>query len=250
MRSAVFVSLVMASMAAAQRSMTVHNACPFTIWPALFTSAGGVPSQPTGWEAPSLSSVTFSVPEDWNGRIWGRRDCDFSTNAGAKSCLDGGCSGGLLCDVTNETAAPPFTLTEFTLDAGGSDFVDVSLVNGFNLPVRIDNTAGCGTPSCTVDLNANCPAAQKGPLDSTGAAVGCKSACLIDQQAGNGENSPNCCTGTHDTPATCPPTGVTNFAYFKGNCPNAIAYPYDEGSTTLWECSSSSKAAYTVTFCP
>jgi hypothetical protein len=28
----------------------------------------------------------------------GRRNCDFSTNPGVNSCLDGGCNGGLLCD--------------------------------------------------------------------------------------------------------------------------------------------------------
>ena len=27
-----------------------------------------------------------------------RRDCDFSTNPGPNSCLDGGCNGGLECD--------------------------------------------------------------------------------------------------------------------------------------------------------
>ncbi|KAJ7042308.1 thaumatin [Mycena alexandri] len=243
----------MTLIAAAQRSMTVivinsfhsesHAAWP-KVFVGLFTSAGGVPSQPTGWETVSLSSITFSLPEDWNGRIGGRRDCDFSTNPAASSCLDGGCTGGLICDVNNDTFTPPFTLTE-------SDFVDVSLVDGFNLPVRIDNNAGCGAPSCPVDLNANCPVAQKGPFDSTGTAVGCKSACLIDQLAGNGDNSHNCCTGTHDTPATCPPTGVTNFAYFKDNCPDSIAYlVITTGNTALWTCPSSNKAAYTVTFYP
>ena len=32
----------------------------------------------------------------------------------------------------------------------------VSLVDGYNLPMRIDNNVGCGIPSCPVDLGPNC----------------------------------------------------------------------------------------------
>ncbi|KAJ7197527.1 thaumatin family-domain-containing protein [Mycena haematopus] len=83
------LSLAFVSAVAAQRTFTVYNNCPFTIWPALFTSAGGRPSQTTGWAQNAYASVSFSVPSDWNGRIWGRRDCDFSTNPGPNSCIDG-----------------------------------------------------------------------------------------------------------------------------------------------------------------
>jgi hypothetical protein len=32
--------------------------------------------------------------DNWTaGRIWGRRNCDFSTNPGPNSCLDGGLLG-------------------------------------------------------------------------------------------------------------------------------------------------------------
>lgn len=34
--------------------------------------------------------------------------------------------------------------------------VSVSLVDGYNLPMRIDNTKGCGIASCPVDLGPNC----------------------------------------------------------------------------------------------
>ncbi|KAJ6452068.1 thaumatin [Mycena sanguinolenta] len=251
MKSVIAVSLALASTAAAQRTITVYNACPFTIWPALFTSNGGRPSQATGWSANAYTAVSFQVAEDWNGRIWGRRDCDFSTNPGPNSCLDGGCNGGLLCDVNTGTGVPPATLAEFNFNGGGTDFYDVSLVDGYNLPMRIDNTAGCGIASCPVDLGPNCPAAQKGPFDSSGFPVGCKSACTVDALNGNAGNSPNCCSGQYDTPATCPPSGVTNYAYFKNNCPDAYAYAYDESSgTALWTCPSSANAGYTVTFCP
>lgn len=38
-----------------------------------------------------------------------------------------------------------------------SDIItSVSLVDGYNLPMRIDNNVGCGIPSCPVDLGPNC----------------------------------------------------------------------------------------------
>ncbi|KAF7351589.1 Thaumatin-like protein [Mycena sanguinolenta] len=251
MKSFIALSVAMASTAAAQRTMTVYNACPFTIWPALFTSAGTIPSQTTGWVADANTTLSFQVAEDWDGRIWGRRDCDFSTNPGPNSCLDGGCNGGLVCDVNTGTGVPPATLAEFNFNGGGNDWYDVSLVDGFNLPMRIDNNVGCGVPSCPVDLGPNCPAALQGPFNSSGGAVGCKSACYVDGLNGNAANSPNCCSGQYDTAATCPPSGVTDYSYFKDNCPDAYAYAYDESSgTALWSCTSSLNAAYTITFCP
>ncbi|KAJ7057188.1 thaumatin-like protein [Mycena amicta] len=238
--------------AAAARTLTVYNACPFTIWPALFTSPGwDHPSQATGWAANEFTSVTFDVPSVWNGRVWGRRNCDFSTNPGPNSCLDGGCNGGLLCDPSTGTGVPPATVAEFNLNAGGTDWFDVSLVDGYNLPMRIDNNVNCAVPSCPVDLGPNCPSALKGPFDSSGFPVGCKSACVVDALNGNTANSPNCCTGSHSTAETCPPSGVTDYSYFKGNCPNAYAYAYDESSgTALWTCDSSLNAHFTITFCP
>lgn len=76
----------------------------------------------------------------------------------------------------------------------------MSLVDGYNLPIRIDNSAGCGVADCPVDLGPDCeldrggygsltlthklyfqgPSALKGPYDSTGYPVGCKSACVAN----------------------------------------------------------------------
>ncbi|KDQ56705.1 hypothetical protein JAAARDRAFT_179334 [Jaapia argillacea MUCL 33604] len=250
---------------AVARTFTVYNGCPFTIWPAMFTDlnvGSAVPDYQTGWEAAAYTHVTFSVPNNWAaGRIWAsqsnqrhrraRRDCNFSSNPGPNSCLDGGCNGGLECDPHTGTGVPPASLAEFTLSAGdGPDYYDVSLVDGYNLPVRIDNDKGCGVASCPVDLGPNCPSALKGPLDSTGFPVGCKSACDANI-GGNSADSPNCCSGSHNTPATCPPSGVAYYSYFKSNCPNSYVYAYDESSgTALWTCSGSLEADYTITFCP
>jgi len=234
------------------RTITVSNQCSFTVWPAMFTDPSTgypIPGYTTGWEAAAHTSVSFTVPDNWrSGRIWGRRDCDFSTGTpGPNSCLDGGCNGGLVCDPKTGTGVPPATLAEFTLLAsGGLDYYDVSLVDGFNLPVQITpSVSSCHTAGCNVDLGPNCPANLKGPFDSTGFPVGCKSDCLVDP---NPSNSPACCSGQYNTAATCPPSGVPNYNYFKSNCPDSYVYAYDESSgTALWSCSASD---YTVTFCP
>ncbi|KAG7094994.1 hypothetical protein E1B28_005790 [Marasmius oreades] len=204
------------------------------------------------WEAPSGSSVQFSVPDDWKaGRIWGRTSCNFATNPGPTSCVTGGCNGGLECAAQAGTGVPPASLAEWTLQGDGNrDFYDVSLVDGFNLPVAITNNVGCPVANCPVDLNPGCPAELRGPANPDGSNAGCKSACLANLD-GNQQDSANCCSGSHNTPATCPASGVQFYDYFKGNCKNSYAYAFDEASgTALWTCDSGLKADYTLTFCP
>ncbi|KAF7341191.1 Thaumatin-like protein [Mycena venus] len=234
------------------RTFTVKNSCSYTVWPAIFTDlnvGSATPDQPTGWQANAGTAVSFNVPDNWTaGRIWGRTECDFSSNPGPTSCATGGCNGGLLCDPHTGTGVPPATLAEFTLSGGGNlDNYDVSLVDGSNIPIKVTNNVGCGVPSCTVDLNLECPT----PLavkDTSGKVVGCDSACTANLD-GNPANSPNCCTGSHDTPSTCPGSGVAFYSYFKTACPTSYAYAYDDPSA-LVQCNSSLAADYTIEFCP
>ncbi|EAU84098.2 hypothetical protein CC1G_06960 [Coprinopsis cinerea okayama7 len=244
-------TLVLLATEAAARRFTVYNNCPFTIWPAIYTdpNRGPVrPQHPTGWEARPFTRVQFNVDDGWKaGRIWARRNCDFS-RPGASSCISGGCNGGMQC---THPGVPPVSLAEFTLNGDGNqDFYDVSLVDGANLPVRISvDNANCPRGECGVDLGPNCPAPLRGPFDSSGFPLGCKSACIANLD-GNPANSRNCCSGQFNTPATCPASGVQFYSYFKNNCPRAYAYAYDEPSGALLTCPGSARADYTVTFCP
>ena len=84
-------------------------------------------------------------------RVWARTECtDFSILAPPLMCSSGGCNGGLECI---HSGVPPVSLAEFTLDAGDLDWYDVSLVDGFNLPMSIDNTGdeACFKPDCLGD---------------------------------------------------------------------------------------------------
>lgn len=64
MFSAIYLTLF-ATTTVAARNFTVYNACPFTIWPAIYTDMNVstvVPAVETGWEAPPWSVKSFNVP--------------------------------------------------------------------------------------------------------------------------------------------------------------------------------------------
>ena len=53
--------------------------------------------------------------------------------------------------------------------------------------------------------------------------------------------------------ATCPPSGVDYYSYFKDRCPDSYVYAYDESSgTALFTCPIANGVGpdYTITFCP
>ncbi|KAF5380261.1 hypothetical protein D9757_008239 [Collybiopsis confluens] len=248
------VSLAVAS-AVSARKFTVTNNCPYTVWPGMYTNlqvGTAVPSQPNGWEQAAGATVSFTVPDKWtSGRIWGRTGCDFSSNQGPTSCATGGCNGGLVCDASTGTGVPPATVAEWTLNGDQDlDYYDVSVVDGFNIPIKVTLSDGaCSTASCPANLNTNCPAKLQ-VKDSKGTVVGCNSACNANVD-GSQANSPNCCTGSHNTAATCAPSGVSDYDFFKNGCPDSYVYAYDESSgTALWTCPASNSPDYTVTFCP
>ncbi|GAA5886462.1 hypothetical protein JCM6882_001644 [Rhodosporidiobolus microsporus] len=250
-----FVSLAAAvvaaaSSAAADRTFTVKNNCPWTLWPAIFTSAGTAPSQPRGWEASAGHSVSFSVAENWNGRIWARTQCTFRGQGLPDDCVTGGCNGGIECATVGGTGRPPASLIEVNLNAD-VDWYNLSGVDGVNVATSITNNVGCPSPDCNNagQINSNCPA-ELAVHNPEGVVVGCLSACAANLD-GNQQNSPNCCSGSYDRPETCPASGVAYYSLFKDACPSSYAYAYDEASqSALWTCPKNLRANYVITFCP
>jgi hypothetical protein len=82
------------------------------------------------------------------GRFWARSQCSTDTT-GKFTCATGDCgTGQISCNGVG--GIPPVTLAEFTLASNnGQDFYDVSLVDGFNLPVSITPQGGSGVCKAT-----------------------------------------------------------------------------------------------------
>ncbi|TKA70343.1 hypothetical protein B0A55_07416 [Friedmanniomyces simplex] len=113
----------------------ISNWCTETIYPAILTQGGTGPST-TGYTAQPNTNQTVYVSSDWQGRVWGRTNCSFSSNGNSGSaCTTGDCGGLQAC---KGPGAPPATLAEFTLAGSQSqDFYDISLVDGYNLGLAI-----------------------------------------------------------------------------------------------------------------
>ncbi|KAK3009484.1 hypothetical protein RJ639_015445 [Escallonia herrerae] len=154
------------------------NNCKESIWPGVLGGAGHPTPNDGGFLLNSGQEVVMDVPDKWSGRIWARQGCTFDQN-GKGSCYTGDCSGFLHCQ--GKGGIPPATVVEMTLGSATSPlhFYDVSLVDGFNLPVSmapVGGGIGCGMAACEVDLNVCCPSALE--VKVGGKVVGCKSACL------------------------------------------------------------------------
>ncbi|KAL8543254.1 hypothetical protein ACS0TY_003972 [Phlomoides rotata] len=243
--SATFLSLLLLSSSLLSgvvdsTTFKIVNKCRRTIWPGILTGADRPQLNPTGFILKSGKSRTLRVPRSWSGRVWGRTHCS-TDSAGKFSCVTADCGSGRLECAGG--AIPPATLAEFTLNGDqGLDFYDVSLVDGYNLPMLIIPTSrrgGCSSTGCLVDLNGACPKGLrvtrgKGSRES----VACKSAC---EAFGD---PMYCCSDAYSTPDTCGPSVYSLF--FKSACPRSYSYAYDD-KTSTFTCAS---ADYIIIFCP
>ncbi|KAK6946408.1 Thaumatin family, partial [Dillenia turbinata] len=218
-------------------TFTFVNNCDYTVWPGILPNAGSPTLSTTGFELPKSSSVSFTSPTGWSGRFWGRTGCSTS-QTGQFLCQTGDCgSGQVAC--SGSSANPPATLAEVTLSSNGPsglDFYDVSLVDGYNLPMMVEPSGGsglCGSTGCPADLNRACPSELRA---SEGDA--CMSAC---EAFGTPEY---CCSGEYGTPDKCKPSVYSEM--FKTACPRSYSYAYDDATSTF----TCSGADYTITFCP
>ncbi|XP_030469952.1 thaumatin-like protein 1b isoform X2 [Syzygium oleosum] len=222
-------------------TFTILNKCTYTVWPGILSGAGTPQLSTTGFTLQPGQSNAISVPASWSGRLWGRTLCAQNATEGRFVCVTGDC-GSPTVECSGSGAVPPATLAEFTLNgAGGLDFYDVSLVDGYNLPMSVVPQGGkggnCTSTGCAADLNTGCPKELQVDSDG-GGSVACKSAC-------NAFGDPKyCCSGAYSTPATCKPSAYSEF--FKTACPRAYSYAYDDGTSTF-TCAS---ADYAITFCP
>ncbi|KAF2297773.1 hypothetical protein GH714_002710 [Hevea brasiliensis] len=138
-------------------TFTIRNNCPYTVWAAASPGGGRRLDQGQTWE--------LNVPAGTSmARIWGRTNCNFD-GSGKGHCQTGDCGGILACQ---GWGVPPNTLAEYALNQYGNlDFYDISLVDGFNIPIEFSPTSGakdkCRPLFCTADINGQCPKELKAP---------------------------------------------------------------------------------------
>nr|XP_043608426.1 thaumatin-like protein [Erigeron canadensis] len=197
----------------------IQNNCPYTVW------AGAVPGG--GRQLNSGQSWYLNVPAGTQGgRIWPRTNCNFD-GSGQGRCETGDCNGRLECQ---NYGTPPNTLAEFALNQFNNlDFIDISLVDGFNLALEFSPTSsGCTRGIvCSADINGQCPNELRAP-------GGCNNPCTVFK------TDEYCCNS-----GTCGPTTYSMF--FKERCPDAYSYPKDDATSTF-TCPGGTE--YKVVFCP
>jgi hypothetical protein len=216
-------------------TVTVKNSCSYTIYPGIYpqTYSNG------GWTMAAGSSVSFTLASGWNGRIWGRKGCNSASPA---VCTTGSCGGtGLQCAGTTGVAGT--SLAEFNLNAAGTDWYDVSYVDGFDNPIGVVvSNSSCVSPNtCTTGPLTGCTSA-----DLADGGADCLSPCT---KTGNPQF---CCAGAYNTSATCivanwPAADQTYVSQIHADCPNEYSYAYDD-NIGLHTCPTG--ANYTITFCP
>jgi hypothetical protein len=254
------VGLQVNSPIASARTFNFINKCNQTIYIGFFSTnpAAKTLAPNNGWKLTSGQSSTItSIPDDLKAiRVWGRTGCNFPADGQLssppkKACATGDCGTGVLnCQDKMVSGEANATLAEMSLrGAGDMDYYDVSLVDGFNIPIDFKPVSGtytntnladpytCGTPTCTPDLNQSCPADLRVTGDA-GSVIACLSGCT------RYNSDAMCCRNAFGTPATCTASESTKF--FKSTCPSSYSWAYDDHTST-YVCKS---ADYNITYCP
>ena len=227
------------SVAAYQVTLSVHNKCLFPIWPATAPNTGYPVIADGGFYLPSGKIQRIYAPLTWSGRIWARTGCKFKSNW-KPACETGDCKGRLACN--GLIGKPPVTLVQIALHGNQSklSFYDVSLVDGYNIPVSVtisQTPEQCTIRGCLQSVNDVCPQELQ-VLNKKGAVVACKSACLAF------DKDIFCCRNAYGTPEKCKPSVYSKI--FKDACPCYYSYAFDT-PPPLVNCASEE---YVITFCP
>ncbi|WVQ73790.1 hypothetical protein IAR50_003370 [Cryptococcus sp. DSM 104548] len=264
-----FVFTTLLPTTSANRKITISNKCSSSLYLAVGGQGGNVTksdgsAQPGGWEQ-EPGEYSFIAPNGWNnGRIWARTGCDKSGDS--LTCVIGACGAGTVeCDGT-EFGKDGATLAEFTLNGYSErDSYDISIVNGYNLPMTITpSDSSCTTSSCgaETDILTQCDPYLAFPKGND-KIYSCNSACgnrfqFQDLTSGDfvtadPDHSPVCCRqgGTGVASEDCPNTYIPIYKTMKGMCPNGYVYADDdiyEGA--VYSCAGTDDLSYTVTFCP
>lgn len=221
-------SVTNAAPAADNKQVLILNQCNTTLQVGYQTNDG---ARGSTVELAIGQTHTLPVISNWAGRVWAREGCQVHK-----------------CDIAG--AANPASLAEFKLNNNQKDidYYDVSFVDGYNLPMRIEpqmingldeliklDARHCRRSECT-----NLPTCPKDlqVLDKDGRFVACNSACSKYNE------EKYCCTGKYNTAKACTSNHYANT--IKGVCPDSYSYAFDD-ATSVYGCKAS---AYQIVFCP
>lgn len=250
---------------------------------------GGVGPDPQDVRIASGESALFHTGLNNGGlsatRFWPKYGC----NATGHSCVFGssggpeeGCVFQYKGHANYSKCNPPvdskFEASFAAPGSTGHDFVDMSLVDGYTLPFKVEVSGGsCNRNSqsftgmdCSGISMDGCPSAEilngesvnlNAISTETGKQGGCYSPCMKltdDKWNSTTAVAPDsstagqyCCAGSWGNPDTCNAGSMLQTQYLasvRNMCPEAYGYAYDDKTATII-CSSNTE--YTVTFhCP
>jgi len=122
--------------------LTLHNLCPYPVWPLVTANAGypSVAGTDARLDGNGEGLVTMALPQGaWSGRVVARTGCADDGMACGDDCSPPQCETG---------NAPPGTVAQVSV--GGLAMYSVSLVDGFNVPMVVtphDFAAGAQCPT-------------------------------------------------------------------------------------------------------
>jgi hypothetical protein len=263
MKTAIVLLLVaLYSSRTESRVIEFENRCGYDIWINPLTNAQGKELAPGIVRLRNYEHFTYAIPtiEGWGGRFWPKSGCDSSghnceVGQSVDPCNPGGCD------------PPAETKVEFFFPNSthpGDIWYDVSLVDGYSLPVEIVpsvQVGTCVTTNCALSLNS-CPINEDFVGDlrliRNGRTIKCLAPCKkwnYPPPFGHGFNeeiSPGvylCCPTPPIWPDECRAGPVVNTQYVQlvhRDCPTAYAYSYDD-EAGLHNCPDGT--SFKVTFC-
>ncbi|TPX40271.1 hypothetical protein CcCBS67573_g10632, partial [Chytriomyces confervae] len=267
-------------------NLVVVNKCSSTIWPGVTAVDGnnGQPyfgnaqsSNPAGFELGPGASRQIKLRNNVAAlRLWARTGCRW--NSGKFVCdvgdcgnpnnnFDGSCyrGGGLGAN----------SLFEITINAAGHSWYDLSIVDGYTLPISLTLSGSpkqvpgagafsCGNPVCRPNFNSCPPELKKYGAD--GSVIACQSISKAINDDATLDRTGYCCSplnplyksdariASHICYAENKPKPLNGFGggkrydqIFKDICPQAYSWEFDDNNST-YECEGTD-VTYTVQFC-
>lgn len=146
------VSTLLLVYSSSAEELNIRNNCGRPI----YVKSAGVNSGP--FSLGNGQSRSVSINRGSSARVWAQLGCD---------------GGGNNC----ETTEGYLSLAEMHWDSNGMTWYDVSMVDGYNLPTKMEPYnpgagGNCRSASCNFDINRNCPGGNK--INKNGRAVACK----------------------------------------------------------------------------